>query len=351
MRTRTSVAAVLGGIVVLVQVSGGALRAQTAPGHSGVRLREETIRIPGPVRDLRLALKHVVSAAPAAGTPRPIVLILLGAVVPVSGNQGYPFGGRSMMQALAEKGLDVWALDYYGLGESDRYPEMREPADRHPPLGTTEERTVQVAAAVEYLKKTHRVERVMLIGLSHGTLQAGLYATRHPESVSRLILFGPVTPFTGGPPPGERLQAHGDYDPRDLWALFTRRSNSTGEAVLDSTMYEAWAATYLRSDSTSGTRNPSSVRMPNGFQADLAAVAAGRYPFDPREVRAPTLIVMGEMDEITTFGGAQWLLKSLRQAPQRRLVVIGRGSHTLQFEAERGQLYRVFLDFLLEARG
>lgn len=82
------------------------------------------------------------------------------------------------------------------------------------------------------------------------------------------------------------------------------------------------------------------MRAPNGFQADLAAIASGHYPFDPRKIKAPTLVVMGEMDEIATFAGAQWLLKSLRQAPQRRLVVIGRSSHTIQFEAERGQLYR-----------
>ena len=42
------------------------------------------------------------------------------------------------------------------------------------------------------------------------------------------------------------------------------------------------------------------------------------------------------------------LLQGLRQAPQRRLVVIGRGSHTIQYEAERGQLYHVMSDFLLE---
>jgi pimeloyl-ACP methyl ester carboxylesterase len=113
-------------------------------------------------------------------------------------------------------------------------------------------------------------------------------------------------------------------------------------------MADAWMATYARSDPTSATRSPASVRIPNGWQADLAQVAAGRFPFDPGQIRAPTLIVMGEQDKIAHFSGAQWLLNSLRQATQRRLVVIGRGSHTLQFEAERTQLYRVLADFLKE---
>ncbi|MEP6732274.1 MAG: hypothetical protein ABJE10_16635 [bacterium] len=43
-----------------------------------------------------------------------------------------------------------------------------------------------------------------------------------------------------------------------------------------------------------------------------------------------------------------WLLKGLRRAAERRLVVIGRGSHTIQYETERVQLYRVMADFLTE---
>lgn len=335
--------AFLGGVLVVAGLNQGPVAAQ-AP----AKLREEAMRIPGPVAGLQLALRHIVSTAPQVGAPRPVVLILLGAVVPVSTNQGYPFGGRSMMQALAEAGLDVWTVDFYGLGESDRYPEMSGPADAHPPLGTTEDRIAQIGAVVAYLKRTHGVDRLILLGISHGTLQAGLYATRHPDVVSRLVLFGPVTPFTEGPPPGEKLGAHIDVTPQGLWGLFTRRAQSTGDAVLDSTMQRAWSATYLQSDPASSTRNPPAVRAPNGFQADLAAVARGDYLFDPREVRAPTLIVMGEVDEIATFAGAQWLLKSLRQAPQRRLVVIGRASHTAQFEAERGQLYRTLTEFMLE---
>jgi hypothetical protein len=57
---------------------------------------------------------------------------------------------------------------------------------------------------------------------------------------------------------------------------------------------------------------------------------------------------MGETDAIATFSGAQWLLKSLRAAPERRLVVIGHGSHTIQYETERTQLYHVMADFLNE---
>ena len=107
--------------------------------------------------------------------------------------------------------------------------------------------------------------------------------------------------------------------------------------VLDASAFEEWAATYLRSDPTSATQTPPSVRIPNGRQADTSAIAGCKFPYDPGAIRAPTLVVMGEFDAIATHPGAQWLLKSLRQAPQRRLVVIGRGS-----QAAANSLLRYF---------
>jgi pimeloyl-ACP methyl ester carboxylesterase len=189
----------------------------------------------------------------------------------------------------------------------------------------------------------------MLIGDSGGSLPAGVFAIRRPGIVARLVLFGPVTPFTEGPPASKALAAYDLITPLDLWGLFTKWSEAAGvPAVLDSSAYQSWADSYLRSDPTSRSRAPPSVRVPNGRQADLAAIARGRFTYDPSEIRAPTLIVMGEWDAIATFQGAEWLLHSLRQAQQRRLVVIGHASHTIQYEQEREQLYQVMAEFLHE---
>jgi pimeloyl-ACP methyl ester carboxylesterase len=146
------------------------------------------------------------------------------------------------------------------------------------------------------------------------------------------------------------LPAYELVTPLTVWSLLKTWSEAAGTPdVLDSSAYQAWADIYLRSDVTSGTRNPPSVKIPNGRQADLAAIARGRFTFDPSEILAPTLIVMGESDAIATFQGAQWLLKALRQAASRRLIVLGHGSHTIQFESERGRLYAVTAEFLGEA--
>jgi pimeloyl-ACP methyl ester carboxylesterase len=323
----------------------GLLCAAPIAAHAQM-IHEETIHIQGPLKGLKLGLRHAWTLETA---DRPVVLILHGAAVPVSSNPDYPFTGRSVMTALAQSGLDVWALDYYGFGESDRYPEMAQPANAHPPLGTAEECADQVDAVFAYLQRQRHGGQIMLLGDSGGTLVAGAFATRRPQAVSRLVLFGPVTPFTGGPSSNADIPAYSLITPTDLWTMFSRWSEAAGDSgVLDSSAFQAWADTYLRSDPTSGTRTPPSVKYPNGRQADLAAIARGKFTYDPSMIRAPTLIVMGEWDEIATFAGAEWLLKSLRQAPQRRLVVIGHASHTVQYEKERNQLYRVVADFFNE---
>ena len=333
----------VGAVLVLTTLC---VRALATP--QPLTVSEETLHIQGPLPGLKLGLRHawISKAAPAADSLP--VLILPGAAVPVSGNPDYHFSpGRSLMTALAQSGLDVWALDYYGFGESDRYPEMNEPAASHPPLGNAAECADQVDAVVAYLASERHAKGLELIGDSGGTLVAGVFATRRPDFVAKLILFGPVTPFTGGPAAKEALPAYDLITPQDLWSLFTTWSEAAGKpAVLDSNNYQAWAEDYLRSDPTSRARNPPSVRVPNGRQADLAAVASGRFVYDPGEIKAPTLIVMGEWDAIATFAGAEWLLHGLKQAPSRQLVVIGHGSHTIQYESEREQLYRALENFL-----
>jgi pimeloyl-ACP methyl ester carboxylesterase len=266
-------------------------------------VREETIRIERPLRGLRLALRH--AATPETTARRPVVLILHGTNIAVSGNPDFPIGGRSLMTALAELGLDVWALDFYGYGESDRYPEMDQAADQHPPVGLAAECAVQVESVVDFLKQRRHVDQLEMIGDSRGSLVAGIFATRHPEALSRLVLFGPITPFTKGSPAAAKPPAYDLVTPSDLWDRLTSWSRAVGEpAALDATVYPAFAAAYLRGDPTSGTRVPPSVRVPGGPTAGMAAVASGQFSYDPSKIRARTLIVMGESDEITTFAGA-----------------------------------------------
>jgi len=95
--------------------------------------RESHHRIAGPIDGLSLFLRHLpATRAPSKpGAPR-VVLYVHGGTFPSALSIAHRFDGRSWRDGLADAGYDVWGLDFYGFGGSDRYPEMAEPAeDRH----------------------------------------------------------------------------------------------------------------------------------------------------------------------------------------------------------------------------
>jgi pimeloyl-ACP methyl ester carboxylesterase len=83
-----------------------------------------------------------------------------------------------------------------------------------------------------FLRHRLHVNRLMLLGDSGGSLVAGLFAARHPELVSRLVLFGPVTPFTQGPSPSATLPAYLLMTPQDLWSQFSAWADAAGSRAI-----------------------------------------------------------------------------------------------------------------------
>jgi pimeloyl-ACP methyl ester carboxylesterase len=253
------------------------------------------------------------------------------------------------MSDLAESGFDVWALDFAGFGNSSRYPEMDAPATANPPLGRAEECSRQVSLAVRYIRNRQGVKRVSVIGDSGGSLVAGLYATREPEVLDRLVLFGPIAPIESKASTSDRTATTTAYfliTPDELVQQFA--SVPAGEKpVFDRKYFEdVWSPLLLDSDPTSRERKPPSVKVPNGRLADLAEIAAGHFPYDPAKIQAPTLVILGEWDTVTPEAPAHNLFNSLKSARLKRFVVIGRATHTIQFEESRFQLYQEVRTFL-----
>ena len=77
---------------------------------------------------------------------------------------------------------------------------------------------------------------------------------------------------------------------------------------------------------------------------------AGKPLWEPSEVKAPTLIVVGEWDAGTPIAGAQAVFGKLTNAPSKRLVQIGQGTHLIFLEKNRMHLFREVQLFLDEPR-
>ncbi|MEP6731284.1 MAG: alpha/beta fold hydrolase [bacterium] len=307
---------------------------------------EEQFRIHVDPTGLRIFLRHLPAAAPGMGRGRAPVLFVHGATFPSALAAGFKFDGTSWMDDLSSKGFDVWALDFLGYGNSDRYSEMRDAPFAHPPLGRADSATRQIAAAVAFIIARQRVTRVSLIAHSWGTIPAGLYAGTHPDRVDRLVQFGPVALREGIP----------DTAKAPAYWLVTEDAQRTrfygyvpkGErAVLEARHFAEWGPAYIASDSASRTRPLTSVTVPNGPSADIDDAWSGHLGYDPAAITAPVLIVRGEWDTVTKDADARWLYDALTHSPLKRDVKISRATHVMHLEASRYQLYREVATFLV----
>jgi pimeloyl-ACP methyl ester carboxylesterase len=248
------------------------------------------------------------------------------------------------MDDLAVHGYDVYALDFLGYGESDRYAEMAREDSAGPALGDMGAMVEQVAHAVTAISAQRSGAAVHLIAHSAGTLVAARYAELHPHRIARLVLFGAPAPSNGSEPGEKPDLRYFQMTADDQLNGFEPRVREKGR--LDAVMFSTWAAAYLASDPTSNTRRPASVRVPAGMRTALDVMTqSGKLPYDPAHITTPTLIIQGEWDAVTPPSQGLWLFERLA-SPLKRFVILSEGGHRLHLERSRLQLYQEVRGFL-----
>jgi len=300
--------------------------------------------IPSPRAGLSLHLTYLPPASdvPPAGR---VVLYVHGATFPGTLALGHHFAGVSWRDELRASGFHTWTLGFHGFGASDPYPEMREPAEAHPPLGGVADAVPQIEAAARFICARHGIARLSLLAHSWGTIPAARFAGRFPELLERLVLFAPIVRRAGGPPP-PALSAWRSITLEEQWQRFVRDTPLGEPSVLAREHFDAWGEAYLALDPASRTRTPAAVRTPNGPLRDIAAAWSGETLYDPEAVRAPVLIVRGAWDSMCTDDDARTLFDALCNAAHRRDVKIARAGHVMHLEEQRRALYRETETFL-----
>jgi pimeloyl-ACP methyl ester carboxylesterase len=300
---------------------------------------ERVLNLPGVDGEPSLLLRC------SAGTGR-AVLYVHGATFPSALSVGYRFAGRSWLDDLAAHGYDAWAFDFAGYGGSDRYAGMDGPREAAP-LGRAGEAAKQIAHVVDYIVDGTGCERVSLIAHSWGSIPATLYATQHPERVEALCLFGPIAQRAmPGLPSPESAGAWRVVTVAEQLARFIEDVPSGHPPVLIDEDLRYWGPAYLATDPEASPREPPSVKIPAGPQADILASWSGTLPYRPEDVTAPTLIVRGAWDSVSNDDDADWLLSRIA-APVRKDIKIAKGTHLMHLEHSRDALFaavRAFLD-------
>lgn len=300
------------------------------------------MRFPSGIGSLQLFMRHQApTSAVARGAP---VLILHGATFPSGNAAAWKMDGRSWMNDLAAAGHDVYALDFLGYGESDRYLEVssEDPAGQAP--DSIETLVKQVTQAVDEILRISGGTQVNLIAHSAGTFVAGRYAELHPERLARLVLFGAPAYIKASGSAADTPIRYFQMSAADQLNAFESKVRDSGR--LDMHLFSSWADAYLASDRAARDRQPPSVRVPAGMRAAFAEMTRVRHlPYDPARIATPVLVIVGEWDEVSPPAEGIWLFEHLA-SPLKRFIVLSQGGHRLHLERSRFQLYRETEGFL-----
>ena len=244
-----------------------------------------------------------------------VVLFVHGGSVPSVPDYDLPYMDYSWMAYLATAGFDTFSMDQTGYGLSPR-PMMGDPCnmseddraivtpnplakDCQPHyrygLSTSQSDWDEIDSVVDYVRELRGVDRVSLVGWSAGGPRTGGYAARHPEKVDKLILFAPAYRSDGPsaqtgevPRPGVPMRLQTRETLMDgRWASTIQCQDQVDPDIQD----VIWRTimSYDQLGSVWGPRHGvMRVRRSGGswgWNRDAAA-----------QVRAPTLILVGEQD-------------------------------------------------------
>lgn len=301
---------------------------------------------------------HVRNKRPAALTrfaPDNIILFVHGATGSPEAGFDLALDNLSWMDWLAQQGNDVYCVSVRGYGRSTRPREMDEPPMNNPPIVRTDTAARDVGAAVDFIRTRRGVDTISLLGHSWGTTIMALYTTMNNAKVHRLALYAPGWLRTQGRSLTDTGGPLGAYRIVTAEAVRKRRGTGLPLGKQEELMPPHWLDAYLdaafAADPWSATQSPRAFRAPNGVVLDSREYAnAGKPRYNPVELRVPTLLILAEWDADTPLYMAQALFPLLINAPTKRLVVIGEGTHSVMNEKNRMQLFREVQLFFDEGR-
>jgi pimeloyl-ACP methyl ester carboxylesterase len=307
---------------------------------SSQQILSEDFRLPSttPGVEIFLRNKHL-KKADSFNSSR-TVLYVHGATQPSETVFDLKVGNESWATYIASRGYDVWYVDVRGYGGSTP------PKDQSKPFATTKDAVDDVDAAIRHILERRKLPKLQLIGWSWGTLITGSYAAAHPERVTGLVLLAP--PWLSTTPVKQPETGWQEWTTEDSLKRL-QKGVPDGEAakIFPAAWKSAWEDALLANQPAAKTHTPPRFRSPTGVVLDSALYLGASKPlYDPKQIKAPTLIIRGAWDELTPLSHSQALFALLQNAPVRHLIEIPRATHFIEVETGRDALFREVQRFL-----
>jgi pimeloyl-ACP methyl ester carboxylesterase len=325
-----------------------------SPGARKPHLMMEDTLLPALDPGIQIYVRRKHLAGMSHFTAQNTVLFVHGATYPAETSFDLPLDGLSWMDYIAQRGYDVYLMDVRGYGHSTRPPQMDVPPDQNPPFAGAETAVRDISAVVDYVLAKQKLKKLNLIGWSWGTTTMAGYTAANPDRVERLVLYAPIwVPVGAGSAVAQTNAPTGAYREvtRDSalrrWLAGVPKDKQA--ALLPSGWFDQWWDATLATDPTGSKQNPSVVRAPNGSYDDVHRFwRSGRPTYDPAKITVPVLLIQADWDHDTPPSMAQVLFPLLVNAPEKRYVMIGEGTHQVMMEKNRMELFREVQTFLDE---
>ena len=281
-----------------------------------------------------------------------ILLYVHGSTSPSETSFDLKLNGLSWMDYIAQHGYDVYLVDLRGYGKSTRPSEMDKPAADNEPIGRIETAVKDVGAAVDFILKRRGVSKVNLLAWSWGTTIIGCYTTQNNDKVNRLVLYAPhwIRSTQALTDPGGKIGAYRIVT-RDAakgrWLTGVPEDKKAD--LIPPGWFEVWADATFATDPVGSKENPPVLRVPNGHVQDTREFfGAGKALYDPAGICVPTFLAHAEWDADTPSYMLHAYFAKLTNAPYKRYVEIGEGTHNVIMEKNRMQLFQEVQQFVDE---
>jgi pimeloyl-ACP methyl ester carboxylesterase len=324
-------------------------------------LRQD-VMIEGADPGVKLFVRSKIAEAQTRFTDDNIVLFVHGATYPSTPDFDLQYKDYSWADWMVDKGYAVYMFDKRNYGFSSREKAMDEPAINNRPVTRSYLAIRDIGAVVDHIRKKHKVGKVTLIGWSWGAMTAGYYSSLNSEKVHKLVMYAPAYSFAQHTNLGSGSGSQNKRKPYEFnYALGAYRFGSKaandgrwdGEipvadknAFREEGVRDAFALEALKTDPTSESRNPPSLRAPNGVLEDSFMQATGRGLWNASSIYVPTLLIAGEFDTWSYTEDREGLMRDLSNAPVKKHVVIKNATHFVLFEKPRFEFFGEIETFL-----
>ncbi|WP_186647759.1 alpha/beta fold hydrolase [Fluviispira vulneris] len=276
-----------------------------------------------------------------------IVILLPPLCIPSA--EAFDIPAVSFMDELAKAGLDVFSVDFEGMGKST-YPKEMEiypPPEGVYPL-QSKDAIKQLSVIIDYITKLKNVEKVSLIGWSFGSIVAAEYASINHKNVDKLVLTGAMHSFSlplfTKPFADKNNQFNaklGAYQNIPWEAIYSHWKMMMQEKdLVTQDTINSIEKVYRNLDSKS--RVPGSIRRVMGPMKDLFEVWNERPVYEISKIIQPTLVINGDQDLFADKN----LFKKLTGVKFKKEIIIKNATHWIIYENNRKKYIDAIVSFL-----